>query len=55
VPGGIAMLFFSLSLFLLAWALIGHLFAVVEPEVSRYATLSAILSTRLKQPVLRKS
>jgi glycosyltransferase involved in cell wall biosynthesis len=55
VSGGIAMLFFSLSLFLLAWALIGHLFAVVEPEVSRYATLSAILSTRLKQPVLRKS
>lgn len=55
VSGGIAMLFFSLSLFLLAWALIGHLFSVVEPEVSRYATLSAILSTRLKQPVLRKS
>jgi len=55
ISGGIAMLFFSLSLFLLAWALIGHLFAVVEPEVSRYATLSAILSTRLKQPVLRNS
>lgn len=55
VSGGIAMLFFSLSLFLLAWALIGHLFAVVEPEVSRYATLSAILSTRLKQPALRES
>jgi glycosyltransferase involved in cell wall biosynthesis len=55
ISGGIAMLFFSLSLFLLAWALIGHLFAVVEPEVSRYATLSAILSTRLNQPVLRKS
>ena len=55
VPAGIATLFFSLSIFLMAWALIGHLFAVLEPEVSRYAALSAILSTRLKQPVLRKS
>ena len=55
VPAGIAMLFFSLSLFLFAWALIGHLFAVVEPDVSRYAALSAMLSSRLEQPVLRKS
>lgn len=54
VPGGVAMLFFSLSVFLFAWALIGHLFATLEPEVSRYAALSAVLSTRLKQPVLRK-
>lgn len=54
VPGGIAMLFFSLSVFLFAWALIGHLFATLEPEVSRYAALSAVLSTRLKQPILRK-
>jgi glycosyltransferase involved in cell wall biosynthesis len=55
VPAGIAMLFFSLSLFLFVWALIGHLFSVVEPDISRYAALSAVLSSRLEQPVLRKS
>jgi len=54
VQAGMAMLFFSLALFLVAWALIGHLFAVVEPDVSRYAQLSAVLSSRVKQPVLRK-
>jgi glycosyltransferase involved in cell wall biosynthesis len=54
VPAGISMLFFSLALFLFAWALIGHLFSIVEPEVSKYAALAAVLSTRLKQPVLRK-
>lgn len=54
VPAGIAMLLFSLALFLFAWALIGHLFSIVEPEVNKYAALAAVLSTRLKQPVLRK-
>jgi glycosyltransferase involved in cell wall biosynthesis len=54
VQAGMAMLFFSLALFLVAWALIGHLFAVVEPDVSRYAQLSAVLSSRVKQPLLRK-
>lgn len=54
VPAGIAMLLFSLAFFLFAWALIGHLFAIVEPEVNKYAALAAMLSTRLKQPILRK-
>jgi glycosyltransferase involved in cell wall biosynthesis len=48
--GCIAFLFFSLAFFLVAWALIGQLFAIVEPEVGRYATLASALSARVDSP-----
>lgn len=50
VFGCIAFLFFSLAFFLVAWALIGQLFAIVEPEVGRYATLASALSARVDSP-----
>ncbi|EHJ61928.1 dolichol-phosphate mannosyltransferase [Novosphingobium pentaromativorans US6-1] len=47
VAGGIAMVLFSLTLFLVVWGLAGGLFAAVEPNVSRYAEIAAKLSSRL--------
>ncbi|CDO35692.1 MULTISPECIES: glycosyltransferase family 2 protein [Novosphingobium] len=48
VAGGIAMVLFSLTLFLVVWGLAGGLFAAVEPNVGRYAVIAAKLSSRLK-------
>jgi glycosyltransferase involved in cell wall biosynthesis len=50
IAGGIAVSFFSLAFFLAAWGMVGQLFAIIEPEVGRYATLSAMLSTRIERP-----
>ena len=44
VGAGISFLLFSLTMFVGAWGLIGLLFAVIEPEVGKFAALSATLA-----------
>ena len=55
IPGGVAMVLASLTLFLVAWGLAGGLFAVLEPNVRTYALIAANLSARLPRVTLQRS
>lgn len=41
IEAAVAFVFFSFSIFILAWGLLGALFAQIEPSVARYARLAA--------------
>jgi len=49
VEGGVGILFLSTSLFLIAWGLIGHLFALVDRDMAEFASLGTTLAEHLQR------